>query len=92
MITMTGLAPGTLKSKLHRARHALMEAVQRQEEIAMTKDEARENFSAAMDGELSEEEQQAFDRTLEANPELSAEYETFCQILGEAREMAAKKK
>ncbi|MCA9581809.1 MAG: sigma-70 family RNA polymerase sigma factor [Myxococcales bacterium] len=30
MITMTGLAPGTLKSKLHRARHALMEAVQRQ--------------------------------------------------------------
>jgi anti-sigma factor RsiW len=49
-------------------------------------EEAEERFSAAFDGELSEQEQAAFEATLKEHPELAEEYEEFAQTM---REVAA---
>jgi len=51
----------------------------------VTSDEARELFSAAYDAQLTPDEQQAFDRLLEAAPELAREYAEFCATLAAVR-------
>lgn len=43
----------------------------------MTADEARERFSEAYEGELSEKERRAFQAALGSSPALAAEYESF---------------
>ncbi len=53
----------------------------------MTGDEARENFSAAFDGELGEQ-RAAFDAILAEDTELRAEYEEFAQLLRETPSLA----
>jgi len=52
----------------------------------MTGDEARENFSAAFDGELGEQ-RAAFDALLAEDAELRAEYEEFAQLLRETQSL-----
>jgi anti-sigma factor RsiW len=47
----------------------------------VTSDQARELFSAAYDEQLDAPEQQAFDATLENDPELAREYAAFCATL-----------
>lgn len=44
----------------------------------MTPQQARERFDDALDGELSEQERQAFERALQADDELREEYEAHC--------------
>ena len=50
----------------------------------MTRDEARDRFSAAFDRDLSGAEKDAFEALLEADSELAAEYSAFCEMLGGA--------
>jgi anti-sigma factor RsiW len=54
----------------------------------MTPDEARELFSEAYDGQLSPEQQRAFEAQLAADVELQAEYEEFRALLGQAHSLA----
>lgn len=54
----------------------------------MTADEAREHFSAAYDGELSPADKEAFDRAIEADPELRAEWESFRAMFDGMRALA----
>lgn len=51
----------------------------------MTSDEARARFDAALDGELSEAEQAAFDRAVAADPALAAELARHRDVLDRAR-------
>jgi hypothetical protein len=53
----------------------------------MNRDEARENFSAAFDGELGEA-RAAFDALLAEDAELREEYEEFAQLLRETQSLA----
>jgi len=54
----------------------------------MTRDEARELFSAAYDGMLPEEERGAFDAMLAGDPELEAEYQELRELLDEAQALS----
>lgn len=49
----------------------------------MTGDEARDNFSAAYDGELAGDDKLAFDAALAADAELAKEYDEFRTLLRE---------
>lgn len=53
----------------------------------MTRDEARENFSAAFDGELGDARAD-FDALLREDAELREEYEEFVQLLRETQSLA----
>jgi len=50
----------------------------------MTRDEARERFSAAYDRELDDDERQAFEAVLGQDKELKREFEEFVSLLGRA--------
>ena len=52
----------------------------------MTRDEARDLFSAAWDGELGDA-RAAFDALLASDPELRAEYDDFTRVLRETQAM-----
>lgn len=56
----------------------------------MTSDEARDQFSPAHDGELSDEERRAFDATLAADAALSAEFKRFVAMMHATRQVAAR--
>ena len=53
----------------------------------MTRDEARENFGAAFDGELGETRAE-FDALLAEDAELREEYDEFAQLLRETQSLA----
>ena len=53
----------------------------------MTRDEARDNFSAAFDGELGEARAD-FEALLAADAELREEYEEFAQLLRETQSLS----
>ncbi|MFW5921077.1 MAG: anti-sigma factor family protein [Polyangiales bacterium] len=55
----------------------------------MTPDEARDQFSAAYEGELSPEQREAFDEALERDADLRAEYESFRSTMGGMRRLGA---
>jgi len=55
----------------------------------MTTEEARERMHDALDGELSDLDKQAFDRALENDAALRAEYEDLRRLLDEARSLGA---
>lgn len=55
----------------------------------MTSDDARDRFSDAYEGELSPEEQAAFDAALAADEALAAEYEDFRSFLEGTSALAA---
>lgn len=54
----------------------------------MNADQARERFSDAYDGELSEEERRTFEAALTASPALAAEFESFCATMRELGRLA----
>lgn len=56
----------------------------------MTSDEARDLFSAAVEGELSDEERTAFDAALSADPALAAAYARFGELMSATRLVAAR--
>ena len=47
----------------------------------MDREQARDLFSASRDGELSAEEQAAFERFLESDEACRAEYASFCRVI-----------
>ena len=53
----------------------------------MTEDQARELFSAALDGDLSAEQRSLFDRCLAGDPGLAAEFEAFGQMVSRAGQL-----
>lgn len=57
-------------------------------ERAMDQDEARDLFSRAYDGELSAEQQEAFDALLDRDRELAGEWSEFRDMLNEAQTLA----
>lgn len=56
---------------------------------AMTSTEAREQFSAAYEAELSDVERTAFEAALSSDPNLAAEYQRFVDMLSVTRRIAA---
>lgn len=54
----------------------------------MSKDEARELFSAAFDEQLTPEQRKAFDSLLAGDAELKTEYEQFKSMLGDAHRLS----
>ena len=56
---------------------------------AMTDDDARDRFSDAIEGELSEGAKAAFDAALENSAELREEYESFRAMIRGAAKIAA---
>jgi anti-sigma factor RsiW len=55
----------------------------------MTAEEARDRFSQAVDGELSDDERRAFDAVLAEDAELAAEFERFAATVRETRAMGS---
>lgn len=55
----------------------------------MTRDEARERFSRAVDGELSEEERKDFEASLAADPDLGVEYQRFRETVRGTRALGS---
>ncbi len=57
----------------------------------MTSAEAREHMDAALDGELSQDEQVAFDSALARDASLREEYEDHARVLAETRSLGKDK-